>query len=84
MRFKYNDRLSPERRWRFIVIRGVLGFGGTVFVLSTGWDFYSHRTFTGHGEILELLISAFSCVVAGLLWGMWTWGRLMRKYGKTH
>lgn len=66
---QFDRPLSPERRRRFILLRGVIGFGGILFLVTTGLSFYHHRTFAGIWEAADLALRACLCAIAGWLWG---------------
>lgn len=61
---------------RFILTRGVLCWGGGVFVMALLFDRYLGRVLT----LDWILISAYACTGGGVAWGFIMWRLLERKY----
>jgi hypothetical protein len=63
---------------RFIVVRGVLVYGGMMFIFALLFDLYEGQALTLHST----LRNAYIWAVAGSIFGFIQWHILERKYKK--
>ncbi len=68
-KIKWNN-IRAKGSFRFIVVNGGLGFGGTLFVLIflVGSLIFGRRITTG-----DVIAGAVPCLIAGLIFGLSIW-----------
>ena len=64
------ERTRAMGRTRFVLVRGVLGYGGFMFVVMSVF-YILHDGFSYSLGAAPLLLVIWS--IAGTLWGFWTW-----------
>ena len=84
----FNKQLTPKRREKvekiiargkqsFVWKRGVFGWGVSVWVIFTAWEYYDpfrtpHRL-REYGDLLFYLFSLPIWLIGGYVWGLWMW-----------
>ena len=75
------DTLRARGKWSFILIKGVLFWGGSMFVIMG--LFLPSLTHSPNALTPRLLIAnAVIWPLGGLLWGVTVWWLMERKYNK--
>jgi hypothetical protein len=68
------ERIRQRGKWRFVVLRGVVAFGGLLFIL---WSVISY----GAGFRFQFLaMHVVVSLLAGLVMGLLAWHRTERAY----
>ncbi len=74
------ERLSKGGRLRYVILRGVLLFGGGMFLLTTLLSTFTPSNI-GSRPPMFFIIDGLVWCIAGYLWGTWTWHRFERRFG---
>jgi hypothetical protein len=74
------QRIRAKGRTHFIVTRGVLFFGGIMFVSMTAHNLIANKQESAIEHILYALMSLVIWPAAGYSWGVVMWKRFEPKY----
>ncbi|MGO9526620.1 MAG: hypothetical protein ACLP0A_03515 [Verrucomicrobiia bacterium] len=78
------EKIRAKGMWRFVLLWGVIGYGGPVFLIAAGINlpFEFWRT-PGWFRAADLLLTfLIMCPVVGGLWGFWMWHWAEKRYLK--
>ena len=73
-------KIQVNGRTRFIVYRGILGWGGTTFILTTLWGW--HAKFGWHfpaakpDVFVDISFGLLGYAIGGYIWGAFQWRRM--------
>ena len=76
-------KIQAQGRTHYILYRGILGWGGSMFILTTLWDW--HDKFGWHLPapklklFLDVSIGLLACSIAGYFWGALMWRKMNEK-----
>ncbi len=76
-RQKWEKKRRHGRR-SFLLYRGILRWGGIMFILTTITNHFALHQKLGWLSELSLLAG---CLLAGYIWGFFTWGINERRFG---
>jgi hypothetical protein len=73
------ERIRLKGRNRYIVVRGILGWGMTTFLLTSIWRWYDHGwQLPPRGELFfQMLIGLVLWTAGGYWFGSWAWQRFI-------
>ena len=73
--------IAARGKWRWVIMRGVLGFGIGMTVFTLLWEHMSDRTLPGLRQIsIDLLFRVPLCLLGGFLFGLLTWKWFSYRY----
>jgi hypothetical protein len=74
--------LAAKGKARWVVVRGVLGFGVAMTVFTFAWEHISDHPRLGFLQALkDLSVRVPLCLVGGYLFGLLTWKWFSLRYG---
>jgi hypothetical protein len=76
-RQKWEKKRRHGRRF-FLLYYGILRWGGIMFILTTITNHFALHQKLGWLSELSLLVG---CLLAGYIWGFFTWGINERRFG---
>jgi hypothetical protein len=76
-RQKWEKKRGRSKRF-FILYRGVLRWGGFMFILTTLTNHFIRHQKLGWFPEVNLLIG---CMVSGYIWGLWIWILNEKRFG---
>jgi hypothetical protein len=82
---RQRERWQQQRakgKKHFVIYRGILGWGGIMFVSMSALDYYSLFGWTltfDSAYASKLVLNLILWPVAGLVWGIWVWESLERR-----
>ncbi len=71
------QRIKERGIWRFVLLRGVLGWGVPMAVFGTIYEHVSHKE-----EALPPYFIVGLCLAGGFIWGLGMWFVTMRSYSR--
>jgi hypothetical protein len=78
-------RVEARGRKHFIWTRGVLGWGGFMFVFMTTIDFARRGTL--HRDVADyvfyIVLNLLIWPLAGYVWGRWVWSSMEKRFSKS-
>lgn len=76
------NAIAAKGKTRWIVVRGILGFGLTLTALTFLHAWIVDRSISGFLQICsDLLVRAVFSLIGGYLWGVVTWKWFSHRYG---
>jgi hypothetical protein len=77
-------RMSQNGKASFVLKRGLLFFGGVMFLVFAGLNAIALYA-TGHMEFLPILLmfNAILWSICGLAWGFWVWNKGEKLYSNS-
>ena len=74
--------IAAKGKTRWIVVRGVLGFGLTLTALTFLQAWLADHSISGFQQICsDLLVRVPFCLIGGYLFGLMTWKLFSHRYG---
>ena len=75
--------IAAKGKTRWVIVRGILGFGITVIVLTFLQDWLVDHSISGFRQIsFDLLVRVPIFLLGGYLFGLATWKWFSYRYGK--
>jgi len=74
-RKKYKEMIK-QGKWNFILIRGVLFWGGIMFIYM---NFFSDWKFSPETDYFMIYLNLFLSISGGLIFGLWIWNNMNKK-----
>jgi hypothetical protein len=75
------QRLRQRGKLSFIFYRGILLWGGCMFVFSTCTDVLIRHDHLDESPAF-LTIDALVWLLSGMIWGIWIWHRSEKRFGE--
>jgi hypothetical protein len=76
-------RIQAQGRKHYILYHGLLGWGGSMFILSTLWHWHDkfgwHLAAPKPELFLDASFGLLACSVAGYFWGALMWRKMNEK-----